>query len=1343
MPNHPVEKSRRQYNSWVANESLEDYALRYSPSSFRKWSSLLIANTALGGISFLALEAIGAVLLLSFGFSTAAWAIALASLIILLAGIPISYYSARYNIDIDLLTRSAGFGYVGSTITSLIYASFCFIFFALEAAIMAQALKLYFGLPLFIGYILCSVIIIPIVFYGVTAINRLHKWTQPLWLVLMLVPFYFVLTREPQAFEFLTQFQGTVSGSNSFDWYYFGIATGISFSLIAQIGEQVDYLRFMPNKHKGNQISWWISLLAAGPGWIILGFLKQMGGLLLAAVAVLGGLAIADAKEPVEMYYIAYQYVFDNPSIALAVTTLFVVVSQIKINVTNAYAGSLAWSNFFSRVTHSHPGRVVWLVFNIGIALLLMELGVFEAIQKVLGLYSNVAIAWIAAVVADLAINKPLGLSPPIVEFKRAHLHDYNPVGFVSMIVASVLSIIAFTGVFGLYAQAYSWLIALVVSFALVPVIAIWTKGKYYIARDNVHFTESDELCTCGVCDLQYAQTDFAYCPYHETNICSLCCTLDASCKDQCKPQKISFYRNLMADILAFIYRRKVSSQTVFRAAQFLLISGLMLGLVAIIFWLSYTLTSSTVDPVLAAENAALFYQLYSVLSVFIVIAAWWIVLVQESQALSELELNEQNKELRAEVAERQRAEGKLRYSEQHEQFHSHALEMIASETSLPSILETLVRGVEQLESKMLPSILLLDKEGSHLLSGAAPSLPDFYNAAIHGIEIGVGVGSCGTAAFTGKRVIVEDISTHEYWAPYKELAADAGLGSCWSQPILSTTGKILGTFAIYHHEAHAPNDVDISIIEKAAHLASIAIERSQAEEEILLQSEMMSRMNEGVYLIRMDGTIVYANPEFEKMFGYDPDEMIGQHTSIINFPKKETPEGISKEIIEGLDKDGTWQGEVHNIKKDGTPFWSYASVATFNHSSYGKVMVTAHTDITARKKAEEALQASESQFRQAQKMEAVGTLVGGIAHDFNNTLAGITGNLYLAKKDAVDSPAILKRLNSIEDLSFHAAGTIKQLLGFSRKDLMEKNPIVVSSFLKETLKMLKITIPENIRLKQSIEHSEMQVVGDINQLQQVFVNLLNNARDAVKYEDDPEIKLSLKYFEADRVFKENNPGVKGDVFAAISVTDNGHGIHKDHIQHLFEPFFTTKEVGEGTGLGLAMVYGAAKAHGATITIDSTLGEGSTFTLYLPLESHNENLIHSTSTEDEAIRGQGEYILLVDDDEHVLSVGKDVIEEMGYQVLVASDGIEAVEIFTANHTNISLVVTDVVMPNMGGIEAVERMRLIAPEAKVIFSTGYARETALPEGTLSNGAIMLSKPYRVELLSQAIQSQLNS
>jgi purine-cytosine permease-like protein len=216
-----MSEKNQNYNNWVLDESLEDYSLRYMPKSFRKWSEFTIANTALGGISFLALEAIGATIALSYGFTNAFYAILFASVIIFLAGIPISYACAKHNIDIDLLTRSCGFGYVGSTFTSLIYASFCFIFFALEAAIMAQALEIYYGLPLTWGYILSSLIIIPMVFYGFRFISKLQLYTQPLWLVLMVLPYFFVLQKEPGIINSFLNLEGSVSGGNEFNLYYF------------------------------------------------------------------------------------------------------------------------------------------------------------------------------------------------------------------------------------------------------------------------------------------------------------------------------------------------------------------------------------------------------------------------------------------------------------------------------------------------------------------------------------------------------------------------------------------------------------------------------------------------------------------------------------------------------------------------------------------------------------------------------------------------------------------------------------------------------------------------------------------------------------------------------------------------------------------------------------------------------------------------------------------------------------------------------------------------------------------------------------------------------------------
>ncbi|HEY2927867.1 purine-cytosine permease family protein, partial [Piscinibacter sp.] len=562
-----VIKVRRDYNSWVARETMEDYALRFTPHSFRKWSELRVANTAFGAASFLVLEAVGATLLVAYGFVNAFWAILATGLIIFLAGWPISRYAARHGVDMDLLTRGAGFGYIGSTVTSLIYASFTFIFFALEAAIMAYALELAFDIPPAWGYLICALVVVPLVTHGVTVISRLQVWTQPLWLVLLVVPYVFVFQKNPGVLDGLVQYGGADGQGAQFQLQLFGAAMTVGIALITQMGEQVDYLRFMPERTAKNKARWWAGVLIGGPGWVVPGVIKMLGGALLAYLAISHAVPLDRAVDPNQMYLAAYEYVFPRESWAIAATALLVVISQLKINVTNAYAGSLAWSNFFARLTHSHPGRVVWVVFNTLIALMLMELNVFQALGKVLGLYSNIAISWMMAVVADLVINKPLGLSPKGIEFKRAHLYDINPVGVGAMGLASAVSIAAYLGWFGPTAQAFSALIALATAFVASPVIAWWTKGKYYLARDPGHASRrlgagADQatpvdpaspvhrvaplggrseatggLFTCTICEREYETDDMAYCPAYLGHICSLCCSLDARCDDMCKPE--------------------------------------------------------------------------------------------------------------------------------------------------------------------------------------------------------------------------------------------------------------------------------------------------------------------------------------------------------------------------------------------------------------------------------------------------------------------------------------------------------------------------------------------------------------------------------------------------------------------------------------------------------------------------------------------------------------------------------------------------------------------------------------------------------------------------------------
>ncbi|MGL4291863.1 MAG: ATP-binding protein [Phreatobacter sp.] len=628
----------RSYQSWIANETLEDYSLRYAARSFRRWSPFVIANTALGGISFLALEAIGGAITLSYGFANAFPAILLVCFFVFVTNLPVAYYSSRYNIDMDLLTRGAGFGYIGSTITSLIYATFTFIFFALEGAIMAQALNLYADIPLVVGYIISSLVIIPITFMGVTMISRLQMLTQPIWIAMLLTPFAYIAIGHPQVLRQWVAFTGTDQGGGHFDTLAFGSAVGVLCALAIQIGEQVDYLRFLPEKTRQNRFRWWCAVIAAGPGWIVIGGFKILCGSLLAVLAVSAGLPRATALEPIHMYIKAYEFVSADPAIVLAAAAVFVLISQVKINVTNAYAGSLAWSNFFARVTHYHPGRVVWLVFNILISLLLMLLGIFQTLELVLAVYSIIATAWIGALFADLVILKPLKVSPSFIEFKRAHLYDFNPVGCGAMVVGTVVGVVCFTGQCGALAGAYAAPISFFVAVASATLIGVATKGRYYLARPPVALTGNAQASIrCEICAHDYERPDMAYCSFYERPICSLCCSLESHCHDACKTS-LSALESSRSLYLGRSFTAKIAPHM---GQRLLKVGGVLVALAVItaaVFLLTYRLIEPRLDgPHL--DNGALLLRVFIAVLPLLCIGAWWIVLSHESRELAERDL--------------------------------------------------------------------------------------------------------------------------------------------------------------------------------------------------------------------------------------------------------------------------------------------------------------------------------------------------------------------------------------------------------------------------------------------------------------------------------------------------------------------------------------------------------------------------------------------------------------------------------------------------------------------------------------------------------------------------------
>ena len=658
---------RREYNRWVANQTLEDYALRFTAKSARRFSSDRISQTAIGAISFLALEAIGGAITMSYGTTNAIAAIVVASLMILLVGLPISRYAIRHGVDIDLLTRGASFGYIGSTLTSLIYASFTFILFAIEASILSGALELALGIPLWIGYIVSSVVVIPLVTHGVRLISKFQLVTQPFWIVLNILPFVFIAFSDWEkvgewlAYCGLHHPSGPPGTYAPFTLAEFGAASAVIFALMAQIGEQVDFLRFLPPNGQ-RRLHHRIAIFLAGSGWVIVGAPKLIAGSFLVVLALSAGVPSTRAADPAQMYYTAFGYMLPWDSAALLLMAAFVVVSQLKINVMNAYAGSLAWSNFFSRLTHSHPGRVVWLVFNVAIALLLMELGIYRLLEETLGVFSIVAMAWLCTISADLFINKPLGLSPPGIEFKRAHLYDINPVGLGAMTLSAVVALTAHFGTFGDIPASLAPYVAAIVAFLASPLIAWATGGRYYLARKQRRSWAKEQTITCSICEHPFEPEDMAWCPAYAAPICSLCCSLDSRCHDLCKPK--ARFNAQVAGVAKAVLPEPVTSALATRLGRYGIATVLSItGMGVILAMIAHQVATHSPETATVVERtiAVVFF----VFAVVAGIVCWFYVLAHDSRVVAEEESSRQTTLLLREIAAHKKTDAALQQAKE------------------------------------------------------------------------------------------------------------------------------------------------------------------------------------------------------------------------------------------------------------------------------------------------------------------------------------------------------------------------------------------------------------------------------------------------------------------------------------------------------------------------------------------------------------------------------------------------------------------------------------------------------------------------------------------------------
>ena len=512
--------------------------------------------------------------------------------------------------------------------------------------------------------------------------------------------------------------------------------------------------------------------------------------------------------------------------------------------------------------------------------------------------------------------------------------------------------------------------------------------------------------------------------------------------------------------------------------------------------------------------------------------------------------------------------------------------------------------------------------------------------------------------------------------------------------------------------------------------------------EKALLESEegyrtAIENSNDGV-AIDKDGLHLFVNKKFLELFGYNyPEEVIGKHLILTVHPDdKDRVKEINLKRQRGEDVPSRY--EFKGIRKDGEII--YIEVSATKTTYHGETVSLAYLrDITERKKAEQEIAALQEQFRQSQRMEAIGQLAGGIAHDFNNILTIIKGYSQLSLSELKKNDPLRENIEEIQKASERAANLTHQLLAFGRRQIMDVKVLDVNTILRDLDKMLHRIISEDIELIRLLAEDLGRIKVDPGQIEQVIMNLAVNARDAMP--KGGKLTIETANVELDGKYARKHIAVKPGHYVMLSMSDTGMGMKPEVKERIFEPFFTTKEKGKGTGLGLSMVYGIVKQSGGNIWVYSEPGKGTTFKIYLPRVDEPPELWKENEVKEE-IPGGRETVLIVEDDESVRKMAVQVLEKKGYTVLEAKDGNEALLLCKGRKEPIHLILTDVVMPGISGRQLVDQLRQVHQDIKALYMSGYTDNAIVHHGVLRKEMNFIQKPFTIDGLASKVRKVLD-
>lgn len=560
------------------------------------------------------------------------------------------------------------------------------------------------------------------------------------------------------------------------------------------------------------------------------------------------------------------------------------------------------------------------------------------------------------------------------------------------------------------------------------------------------------------------------------------------------------------------------------------------------------------------------------------------------------------------------------------------------------------------------------------------------------------------------------------------ELLREAIADGC-SAPIILLTGQGDREIDLEAMKAGAADYLEKSQLTAPLLERSIryAIERKQTEQKIREQAALLDVATDAIFVRDLDDQILFWNKAAERLYNCKSEDAIGKKTQEL---WQENNLSHLQEALQILMKNGSWEGELHQktkIGKEITVESRWTLVQEFGNKP--QCLLVVNTDITQKKQLE-------AQFLRAQRLESIGTLASGIAHDLNNVLAPILMTAQLLETQIPDERS-RRLLPILITNAKRGANLVKQVLSFTRGVEGERTLLQLKHLILEIQQIIKETFPKSIEVSSKIPSNLGTVSGDATQLHQVLMNLCVNARDAMP--NGGKLKISAENLLIDENYAKMNLDAQVGPYIVINVSDTGIGIRPEILDRIFEPFFTTKELGKGTGLGLSTVLGIVKSHGGFINVYSEQGRGSQFKIYLPAQEATETV---EETEQELPQGNGELILVVDDEAVILDIIKTSLENHNYKAITASDGIEAIALYAEHRHEITLVLTDMVMPSMDGITTIRTLRKINPDVKIIAVSGLATSDKVNAAYDIGIKAFLSKPYTTNQLLQTIHTVTN-